>query len=149
MLRSSSDDGGICTCGRVKTRSMDVEPAARRRPSGGDGAIPKQFSRRVRSSPSLYQSSPSNSELSTSLSVSTIYHHATFLVSYYSSGSALIAAALAHHNIHTVFGLVGIPVIEIGQACIDRGIRFIAFRNEQSAAYVNDSCGVRTSEGLR
>jgi hypothetical protein len=62
------------------------------------------------------------------------------------SGANLVAAALARQNIHTVFGLIGIPVIEIGQACVDIGIRFIAFRNEQSAAYVSVQPCPSTSE---
>jgi 2-hydroxyacyl-CoA lyase 1 len=53
------------------------------------------------------------------------------------SGSQLVAQTLKHHGITTVFGIIGIPVIEVGQACIDIGIRFVAFRNEQSAAYVS------------
>lgn len=53
------------------------------------------------------------------------------------SGSHLIAQTLKSHGIDIIFGIVGIPVIEVAQACIDIGIRFIAFRNEQSAAYVS------------
>lgn len=40
-----------------------------------------------------------------------------------------------------IFGIVGIPVIEVAQACIDIGIRFIGFRNEQSAAYAAAAYG--------
>jgi 2-hydroxyacyl-CoA lyase 1 len=53
------------------------------------------------------------------------------------TGAQLVAQTLKHHGITTVFGIIGIPVIEVGQACIDIGIRFVAFRNEQSAAYVS------------
>lgn len=53
------------------------------------------------------------------------------------TGAQLVAQTLKHHGITTVFGIIGIPVIEVGQACIDLGIRFVAFRNEQSAAYVS------------
>lgn len=52
------------------------------------------------------------------------------------TGAQLVAQTLKHHGITTVFGIIGIPVIEVGQACIDIGVRFVAFRNEQSAAYV-------------
>ena len=55
------------------------------------------------------------------------------------TGAQLVAQTLKHHGITTVFGIIGIPVIEVGQACIDIGIRFVAFRNEQSAAYVRHS----------
>jgi hypothetical protein len=55
------------------------------------------------------------------------------------TGAQLVAQTLKHHGITTVFGIIGIPVIEVGQACIDIGIRFVAFRNEQSAAYVRRS----------
>jgi 2-hydroxyacyl-CoA lyase 1 len=52
-------------------------------------------------------------------------------------GSVIIARNLSKLGVEYIFGIVGIPVIEVAQACIDIGIRFISFRNEQSAAYVS------------
>lgn len=57
------------------------------------------------------------------------------------SGSELIAATLKHQGIDVIFGIVGIPVIEVAEACIRAGIRFIGFRNEQSAAYAASAYG--------
>ncbi|ORX61880.1 hypothetical protein DM01DRAFT_1298334 [Hesseltinella vesiculosa] len=51
------------------------------------------------------------------------------------SGAELIARTLHHLGVTVLFGIVGIPVVEIADACQAQGIRFIAFRNEQSAAY--------------
>ena len=53
-----------------------------------------------------------------------------------STGAEYIASNLQGLGVEVVFGIVGIPVIEVAQACIDRGIQFIGFRNEQSASYV-------------
>ncbi|KAI9249317.1 thiamine pyrophosphate enzyme, N-terminal TPP binding domain-containing protein [Sporodiniella umbellata] len=52
-----------------------------------------------------------------------------------SSGAELIAKLLKTQDVSVVFGIVGIPVVEIAEACVAIGIRFIGFRNEQSAAY--------------
>ncbi|KAJ9108836.1 hypothetical protein QFC21_000156 [Naganishia friedmannii] len=60
------------------------------------------------------------------------------------TGAQLVAQTLKHHGITTVFGIIGIPVIEVGQACIDIGVRFVAFRNEQSAAYAACAYGYLT-----
>ena len=51
------------------------------------------------------------------------------------NGSQVIAESLVQLGVEHVFGIVGIPVIEVADACIARGIKFIGFRNEQSASY--------------
>ncbi|KAG9229585.1 thiamine pyrophosphate enzyme, N-terminal TPP binding domain-containing protein [Amylocarpus encephaloides] len=51
------------------------------------------------------------------------------------TGAALIARALHELGIKVIFGLVGIPVVQIAEEAIALGIRFIAFRNEQAASY--------------
>ncbi|OBZ86064.1 2-hydroxyacyl-CoA lyase 1 [Choanephora cucurbitarum] len=51
------------------------------------------------------------------------------------SGADVIAQSLKVQGVQVVFGIVGIPVVEIAEACIAAGIQFIGFRNEQSAAY--------------
>ncbi|KAG2230928.1 hypothetical protein INT48_003328 [Thamnidium elegans] len=52
-----------------------------------------------------------------------------------SSGAELIATTLKNQGVEVLFGIVGIPVVEVAEACVAAGIRFIGFRNEQSAAY--------------
>jgi 2-hydroxyacyl-CoA lyase 1 len=52
-----------------------------------------------------------------------------------SSGAELIAATLKNQGVKVIFGIVGIPVVEVAEACVGVGIQFIGFRNEQSAAY--------------
>jgi len=51
------------------------------------------------------------------------------------TGAQLIALALHELGVKVIFGLVGIPVIQIAEEAIALGIRFIAFRNEQAASY--------------
>ncbi|KAK9448042.1 thiamine diphosphate-binding protein [Limtongia smithiae] len=60
------------------------------------------------------------------------------------TGAALIANSLYDLGVRVVFGIVGIPVIEVADACIGRGIRFISFRNEQSASYAATAYGYLT-----
>ncbi|PVU97221.1 hypothetical protein BB560_005753, partial [Smittium megazygosporum] len=59
-------------------------------------------------------------------------------------GAQLIAQALKAQNVSVVFGIVGIPVVEIGEALIASGIKFIAFRNEQAASYAASAWGYIT-----
>lgn len=58
----------------------------------------------------------------------------------------MIAAALKQLGISAVFGIVGIPVIEVAEACQAVGIRFIAFRNEQAATYAASVYGYITGK---
>ncbi|KAK9240507.1 thiamine pyrophosphate enzyme, N-terminal TPP binding domain-containing protein [Lipomyces kononenkoae] len=60
------------------------------------------------------------------------------------AGANLIASALYDLGIRVVFGIVGIPVIEVADACLEKGIRFISFRNEQSASYAATAYGYLT-----
>ncbi|KAI8344790.1 thiamine pyrophosphate enzyme, N-terminal TPP binding domain-containing protein [Chlamydoabsidia padenii] len=53
----------------------------------------------------------------------------------------LIATSLKQQGVDIIFGIVGIPVVEIADACQAQGIRFIGFRNEQSAAYAASAYG--------
>lgn len=46
----------------------------------------------------------------------------------------------------TLFGLIGIPVIEVAQHLIDDGVRFIGFRNEQSVGYAASAWGYLTGQ---
>ncbi len=60
------------------------------------------------------------------------------------TGAALIAQTLRQLGVDTVFGLVGVPVVQIAEEAIALGIRFIAFRNEQAASYAATAYGYLT-----
>src|SRR5271156_5160750 len=60
------------------------------------------------------------------------------------TGAELVAETLRTLQVEAVFGIVGIPIVEIAEACIALGIRFIAFRNEQSASYAAQAYGYLT-----
>lgn len=62
------------------------------------------------------------------------------------SGSKIIAKSLYDLGIRHVFGIVGIPVIEVAEACIAQGIKFVAFRNEQAATYAASAYGYLTGK---
>jgi 2-hydroxyacyl-CoA lyase 1 len=60
------------------------------------------------------------------------------------TGAQLTAETLKSLNVDVIFGIVGIPIVEIAEACIALGIRFVAFRNEQSASYAAQAYGYFT-----
>lgn len=60
------------------------------------------------------------------------------------TGAALIAQTLDQLGVDVIFGLVGIPVVQIAEEAIGLGIRFIAFRNEQAASYAATAYGYLT-----
>lgn len=53
---------------------------------------------------------------------------------------------LQGYNVDTVFGIVGIPIVELADAMIAAGIKFIACRNEQSASYAASAYGYLTGK---
>lgn len=63
-----------------------------------------------------------------------------------SSGAKLIAKSLKKLGVKAVFGIVGIPIVEVGDALIEEGVRFIAFRNEQAASYAASAYGYLTGK---
>lgn len=60
------------------------------------------------------------------------------------TGAELIARTLHALQIRVIFGLVGIPVIEIAEACLTLNIKFIGFRNEQACSYAATAYGYLT-----
>ena len=62
------------------------------------------------------------------------------------SGAHIIARAIKDLGIQVIFGIVGIPVIEIAEQAIGLGIRFIGFRNEQAAGYAATAYGYLTGK---
>lgn len=63
-----------------------------------------------------------------------------------STGANLIAKTLKKLGVSVVFGIVGIPIVEVGDAFINNGIKFISFRNEQSASYAASAYGYLTGK---
>ena len=48
------------------------------------------------------------------------------------SGASVMARALKDQGVDVVFGVVGIPIVEVALALQDAGIQFIGTRNEQA-----------------
>ncbi|XP_067650519.1 2-hydroxyacyl-CoA lyase 1-like [Haliotis asinina] len=59
-------------------------------------------------------------------------------------GATILAQALKTQGIEYLFGIVGIPVVEIALAAQAEGIKFIAMRNEQAASYAASAIGYIT-----
>jgi len=62
------------------------------------------------------------------------------------TGATAIARALKQIGVEVIFGLVGIPVVQIAEEAIALGIQFIAFRNEQAASYAATAYGYITGK---
>ena len=60
------------------------------------------------------------------------------------TGAHIIARSLHDLGVKVLFGIVGIPVIEIAEEAIALGIKFIGFRNEQAASYAATAYGYLT-----
>ena len=61
-------------------------------------------------------------------------------------GAKLIAQSLHDLGVKVIFGLPGLPVIDIAQEGMNLGIRFISFRNEQAAVYAATAYGYLTGK---
>lgn len=57
-----------------------------------------------------------------------------------------LVKALQCYGVDTVFGIVGIPIVELADTMIAHGIQFIACRNEQSASYAASAYGYLTGK---
>ena len=51
------------------------------------------------------------------------------------SGAQLIARSLKQHGVEHMFGIVGFPVVPIGFAAMQEGLKYYGMRHEQSASY--------------
>ncbi|KAF7594960.1 hypothetical protein BBP40_007768 [Aspergillus hancockii] len=60
------------------------------------------------------------------------------------TGAQLIARTLRDLGVTVIFGIVGIPVVEIAEEAINLGLRFVAFRNEQACSYAASVYGYMT-----
>ncbi|KAG0710042.1 2-hydroxyacyl-CoA lyase 1 [Chionoecetes opilio] len=59
-------------------------------------------------------------------------------------GFAVVAKALADQGVQYMFGIVGIPVMEVAVAAQQVGIKYIGMRNEQAACYAAQAIGYLT-----
>jgi len=59
-------------------------------------------------------------------------------------GFMVVVEALKHLGVKYIFGVVGIPVVEIGVAAQQNGIKYIGMRNEQAACYAAQAMGYLT-----
>lgn len=50
-------------------------------------------------------------------------------------GASIIAKSLKDQGVQYMFGVVGIPVIEVAMRAQEHGIKYIGMRNEQSVIY--------------
>ncbi|XP_024541758.1 2-hydroxyacyl-CoA lyase isoform X1 [Selaginella moellendorffii] len=64
----------------------------------------------------------------------------------YIDGNMLAVKALAAAGVETMYGVVGIPVTSLATYAMKVGIKFIAFRNEQSAGYAASAAGFLTGK---
>ncbi|XP_059171607.1 2-hydroxyacyl-CoA lyase 1-like [Physella acuta] len=62
------------------------------------------------------------------------------------NGATILVKALQQQGVEYMFGIVGVPVIEIGIAAQSVGIKFVAMRNEQAASYAASAIGYLTKK---
>ncbi|XP_018596148.1 2-hydroxyacyl-CoA lyase 1 isoform X3 [Scleropages formosus] len=60
------------------------------------------------------------------------------------TGAQIIAEALKAQNVEYMFGIVGVPVIEVAMAVQGVGIKYVGMRNEQAACYAASAVGYLT-----
>ncbi|KAI6228633.1 Thiamine pyrophosphate enzyme domain containing protein [Aphelenchoides fujianensis] len=61
-------------------------------------------------------------------------------------GATVVAQSLKDQGVEYVFGIVGVPVVEVGLACQALGIKYVGCRNEQAAAYSAQAMGYLTGK---
>ncbi|XP_030014414.1 2-hydroxyacyl-CoA lyase 1 [Sphaeramia orbicularis] len=60
------------------------------------------------------------------------------------TGAQLVAESLKTQNVEYMFGIVGVPIIEVAMAAQAAGIKYIGMRNEQAACYAASAIGYLT-----
>ncbi|XP_067127494.1 2-hydroxyacyl-CoA lyase 1 isoform X2 [Centruroides vittatus] len=60
------------------------------------------------------------------------------------TGAAVVAKALQTQGIKYLFGVVGIPIVEVALAAQEVGIKYVGMRTEQSACYAASAMGYLT-----
>lgn len=61
-------------------------------------------------------------------------------------GNTVLARSLKEQGVEYVFGIVGIPVVELSMAMQAEGLKYIGMRNEQSACYAAQAIGYLTGK---
>ena len=61
-------------------------------------------------------------------------------------GASVVAQALKEQGVEYMFGVVGIPIIELAMASQAAGIKYVGCRNEQAAAYAAQAMGYLTGK---
>jgi len=59
-------------------------------------------------------------------------------------GASLVCKSLKEQGVEYMFGVVGIPIVEIGFRAQQYGIKYVGMRNEQSASYAASAIGYLT-----
>ncbi|MDT5284456.1 MAG: oxalyl-CoA decarboxylase, partial [Mycobacterium sp.] len=59
-------------------------------------------------------------------------------------GSHLVVDALKLNDVHTMYGLVGIPITDLARIAQSSGIRYIGFRHESDAIHAAAAAGFLT-----
>ncbi|XP_023186794.1 2-hydroxyacyl-CoA lyase 1 isoform X2 [Xiphophorus maculatus] len=60
------------------------------------------------------------------------------------TGAQLIAESLKTQKVEYMFGIVGVPIIEVAMAAQAAGIKYVGMRNEQAACYAASAVGYIT-----
>ncbi|CAB1446408.1 unnamed protein product [Pleuronectes platessa] len=60
------------------------------------------------------------------------------------TGAQLVAESLKAQKVEFMFGIVGVPIIEVAMAAQAAGIRYVGMRNEQAACYAASAIGYLT-----
>uniref|UniRef100_A0A1A8EC95 2-hydroxyacyl-CoA lyase 1 n=1 Tax=Nothobranchius kadleci TaxID=1051664 RepID=A0A1A8EC95_NOTKA len=60
------------------------------------------------------------------------------------TGAQLVAESLKAQKVEYMFGIVGVPVIEVAMAAQAAGIKYVGMRNEQAACYAASAVGYMT-----
>ncbi|EDK31753.2 2-hydroxyphytanoyl-CoA lyase (macronuclear) [Tetrahymena thermophila SB210] len=62
------------------------------------------------------------------------------------SGNLVVARALSRQGLEHCFGIIGVPIIELGFAIQAEGINYYGYRNEQGASYSAGAVGYLTGK---
>ena len=61
-------------------------------------------------------------------------------------GIHLVVDALKLNDVHTIYGVVGIPITDLARLAQDSGIRYIGFRHESDAGHAAAAAGFLTQK---
>jgi 2-hydroxyacyl-CoA lyase 1 len=64
-------------------------------------------------------------------------------------GASVLVRSLKQQGVEYMFGVVGIPIVEVAMRAQQHGIKYIGMRNEQAASYAASSIGYLTRRFLK